>query len=71
MAGAYWPAPWTCEDGGPRRWCCATGQAGLGILPCERLEVAAVRDAFGREPRVSPETAVRTLTEVWDAVIHR
>jgi AcrR family transcriptional regulator len=28
-------------------------------------------DAFGREPRVSPETAVRTLTEIWDAVIHR
>ena len=28
-------------------------------------------DAFGREPRVTPETAVQTLTEVWDAVIHR
>jgi TetR/AcrR family transcriptional regulator, ethionamide resistance regulator len=28
-------------------------------------------DAFGREPRVSPQTAVQTLTEVWDAVIHR
>jgi TetR/AcrR family transcriptional regulator, ethionamide resistance regulator len=28
-------------------------------------------DAFGREPRVSPETAVQTLTEIWDAVIHR
>ena len=28
-------------------------------------------DAFGREPRVSPETAVQTLSEVWDAVIHR
>jgi TetR/AcrR family transcriptional regulator, ethionamide resistance regulator len=28
-------------------------------------------DAFGREPRVSPETAVRTLTEIWDAVIRR
>jgi AcrR family transcriptional regulator len=28
-------------------------------------------DSFGREPRVSPETAVRTLTEIWDAVIHR
>jgi TetR/AcrR family transcriptional regulator, ethionamide resistance regulator len=28
-------------------------------------------DAFGRAPRVSPETAVQTLTEVWDAVIHR
>jgi AcrR family transcriptional regulator len=28
-------------------------------------------DAFGREPRVSPETAVETLTQVWDAVIHR
>jgi TetR/AcrR family transcriptional regulator, ethionamide resistance regulator len=28
-------------------------------------------DAFGREPRVSPETAVATLTEIWDAVIRR
>ena len=28
-------------------------------------------DAFGREPRVSPETAVQTLTEIWDAVTHR
>ena len=26
-------------------------------------------DAFGREPRVSAETAVQTLTEIWDAVI--
>jgi AcrR family transcriptional regulator len=26
-------------------------------------------DAFGREPRVSPEVAVRTLAEIWDAVI--
>jgi AcrR family transcriptional regulator len=28
-------------------------------------------DAFGREPRVSPEIAVRTLVEIWDAVIGR
>jgi AcrR family transcriptional regulator len=28
-------------------------------------------DAFGREPRVSPETAVQTLMEIWDAVIRR
>lgn len=26
-------------------------------------------DAFGREPRVSPETALRTLSEMWIAVI--
>ena len=43
MAGAYWPQPWTCEDGGPRRWGSAPGQAGLGIAAGERLEVAAVR----------------------------
>ena len=49
MAGAYWPAPWTGEDGGPRRWCCATGQPGLGIQPGERLEVAAARDAFATD----------------------
>ena len=41
MAGAYWPQPWTCEDGGPRRWGCADRQPGLGIRPGERLEVAA------------------------------
>jgi AcrR family transcriptional regulator len=28
-------------------------------------------DAFGREPRVSAATAARTLTEIWEAVIHR
>jgi TetR/AcrR family transcriptional regulator, ethionamide resistance regulator len=26
---------------------------------------------FGREPRVAPEVAVQTLTEIWDAVIRR
>ena len=26
-------------------------------------------DAFGREPRVTAETAVETLTEIWSAVI--
>jgi TetR/AcrR family transcriptional regulator, ethionamide resistance regulator len=30
-----------------------------------------LRDAFGREPRVSEEVAVRTLTEIWLAVIDR
>ena len=28
-------------------------------------------DAFGREPRVTPQVAVDTLTEIWTAVIHR
>ena len=28
-------------------------------------------DAFGRESRVSAETAIQTLTEVWFALIHR
>ena len=55
MAGAYWPRPWTCEDGGPRRWGCAAGQAGLGIRPGERLEVAAVRDAFATDVLVRRE----------------
>ncbi len=27
-------------------------------------------DAFGHDPRVSPETAVQTLTEIWESVIH-
>ncbi len=43
--GGYWPRPWTCEDGGPRRLGAPVGQAGLGIGPGERLELAAVRDA--------------------------
>lgn len=46
-AGGYWPRPWACEDGGPRRWGDpGRGQAGPGIRPGERLAVAAVRDAF-------------------------
>lgn len=27
-------------------------------------------DAFGREPKVTREVAARTLTEIWEAVIH-
>lgn len=53
-AGAYWPRPWTCEDGGPRRWCCA-GQAGLGVRPGERLEVVAVHRAFATDALVRRE----------------
>lgn len=45
--GAYWPGPWTCEDGGPRRLGAPQGQAGLAIAAGERLELAAVRDAAG------------------------
>src|SRR3954454_18351446 len=46
-AGAYWPQPWTCEDGGPRRWGVPLGQHGLDLQPGERLAVAAARDTFG------------------------
>jgi TetR/AcrR family transcriptional regulator, ethionamide resistance regulator len=35
------------------------------------MNVSYLLDAFGREPRVSPETAAQTLTEIWDAVIRR
>ena len=34
------------------------------------LNESYLLDAFGREPRVSVETAVQTLTEVWDALIN-
>jgi TetR/AcrR family transcriptional regulator, ethionamide resistance regulator len=34
-----------------------------------RLNEGYLLDAFGREPRVSAETAVQTLSEIWDAVI--
>jgi hypothetical protein len=49
MTGSYWPEPWTCEDGGPRRWGSAVGQPGLAIRPGERLEVVAARDAFATD----------------------
>jgi hypothetical protein len=45
--GAYWPQPWTCEDGGPRWWGCAEGLQGLDIRLGERLSVAAWSDSFG------------------------
>jgi hypothetical protein len=48
MAGAYWPQPWSGEDGGPRRWGCA-GVPGLGIGAGEGLRVAAVHDAFATD----------------------
>ena len=45
----YWPEPWTCEDGGPRRLCRPEGQNGLGIRPNENLILAASRDAFASD----------------------
>ena len=57
------------------------GFAGLGHTPLadvaqtaralNRMNESYLLDAFGREPRVSPETAVQTLTEIWEAVIRR
>jgi AcrR family transcriptional regulator len=35
------------------------------------MGVGYLLDAFGREPRISPETAEQTLTEIWEAVIRR
>jgi hypothetical protein len=55
VEGAYWPRPWTCEDGGPRRWGSAAGQPGLDIRPGERLEVAASYDAFATDALVRRE----------------
>ncbi len=52
--GAYWPRPWTCEDGGAQRWGCA-GVPGLGIGPGDRLRVAAVRDAFATDMLIRRE----------------
>lgn len=57
------------------------GVAGLGSTPfvdvaqtaraLNLMNEAYLLDAFGREPRVSPDTAVKTLTEIWDAAIRR
>ncbi len=49
MPGAYWPQPWSCEDGGPQRQCWAEGVRGLAIAAGERLELAAVLDAYGTD----------------------
>ena len=35
------------------------------------LNEAYLRDAFGREPRISAEAAVQTLTEIWAAFLDR
>lgn len=54
--GGYWPRSWTGEDGGPRRWGVpGRGQTGPGIKPGERLEVAAVHDAFATDALVRRE----------------
>lgn len=50
--GAYWPQPWTCEDGGPRRWCVAEGISGLDLGSGEKLETVAVKDAFATDSLV-------------------
>ncbi|MCW2958114.1 MAG: Bacterial regulatory protein tetR family protein [Solirubrobacterales bacterium] len=34
------------------------------------LNEAYLMDAFGREPRVTPQVALQTLTEIWVALIH-
>jgi AcrR family transcriptional regulator len=36
-----------------------------------RMNELYLTDTFGREPRVAPEVAVQTLTEIWDAVTSR
>jgi AcrR family transcriptional regulator len=50
------------------------------VLPGDATETARalgllnenyLLDTFGREPRVSVDTAVQTLTEIWEAVIRR
>ncbi len=55
MPGAYWPTPWSCEDGGPLRQCWAPGVRGLAIAPGERLELAAARDAYGTDMLIRRE----------------
>jgi hypothetical protein len=41
-----WPSPWPAEDGGPQRRQAPHDGAGLGVRAGERLQLAAVRDAF-------------------------
>jgi TetR/AcrR family transcriptional regulator, ethionamide resistance regulator len=35
------------------------------------MNEAYLRDAFGRDPRISPEAAIETLTEIWAAFLDR
>jgi hypothetical protein len=79
MPGAYWPRPWTCEDGGPLRHGCTDGVPGLDVQPGERLTVAASSDAFGcdvlvrREPgelyalrhRMPRRRPLETVVDAW------
>jgi AcrR family transcriptional regulator len=50
-----------------------SGRAGEEIAELARalnlMNVSYLLDAFGREPRVSSETAVRTLAEIWSGLI--
>jgi hypothetical protein len=41
-----WRSPWPAEDGGPRRQQASREPGGLSIAAGDRLELAAVRDAF-------------------------
>ncbi|MGK2954641.1 MAG: hypothetical protein ACSLFI_03085 [Solirubrobacterales bacterium] len=54
-SAGYWPRPWTCEDGGPRRLCNPAGQAGLAIRPGEHLVVESFRDAFASDMLIRRE----------------
>jgi len=54
-AGAYWPRPWSGEDGGPRRLCRPEGQAGPGIAAGENLVLDAFRDAFASDMLIRRE----------------
>ncbi len=54
-AGAYWPRPWSGEDGGPRRLCKPEGQPGLGIQPGEDLQLEVFRDSFAADMLIRRE----------------
>ncbi|MBK5231361.1 MAG: hypothetical protein JJE13_00060 [Thermoleophilia bacterium] len=54
-SAGYWPQPWSCEDGGPRRLCNPVGQAGPDIQPGERLVVESFRDAFASDMLIRRE----------------
>ena len=55
MPGAYWPRPWTCEDGGPLRRCCVEGLPALALADGERLVLGAAVDAFATDALVLRE----------------
>ena len=59
LLAGYWPSPWPCEDGGPRRLQAPASDFALGIQPGEKLRV------HSRNLMVACMTVLRDPGEVY------